>query len=136
MLSVRNGPLRARLKIARAARHHELCMSPERVEYFLDSRQTNSRPASPSCGIDKDDCPIFAESTRGFGAIPHAPSLMLWRSEERRVGKSVDLGGRRIIKKKKGRTYDVKCNLMKKEYMRGIRRYEVLSMGGGGVLSE
>src|SRR5688572_31545232 len=24
-----------------------------------------------------------------------------WRSEERRVGKSVDLGGRRIIKKKK-----------------------------------
>src|SRR5256884_10005759 len=28
-------------------------------------------------------------------------SLRLWRSEERRVGKSVDLGGRRIIKKKK-----------------------------------
>src|SRR2546427_10857112 len=27
-----------------------------------------------------------------------------WRSEERRVGKSVDLGGRRIIKKKKKRT--------------------------------
>src|SRR3990167_11236174 len=27
--------------------------------------------------------------------------LDLWRSEERRVGKSVDLGGRRIIKKKK-----------------------------------
>ena len=28
-------------------------------------------------------------------------SLILFRSEERRVGKSVDLGGRRIIKKKK-----------------------------------
>src|SRR2546422_11269135 len=28
------------------------------------------------------------------------------RSEERRVGKSVDLGGRRIIKKKKKRTSD------------------------------
>ena len=27
--------------------------------------------------------------------------LILSRSEERRVGKSVDLGGRRIIKKKK-----------------------------------
>src|SRR5256886_17393284 len=28
-----------------------------------------------------------------------------WRSEERRVGKSVDLGGRRIIKKKKKSWY-------------------------------
>ena len=28
-------------------------------------------------------------------------SFKIWRSEERRVGKSVDLGGRRIIKKKK-----------------------------------
>src|SRR2546430_15122095 len=27
----------------------------------------------------------------------------VWRSEERRVGKSVDLGGRRIIKKKKNK---------------------------------
>src|SRR6266852_862293 len=77
MLSLRNGRLRARLKFARAARHHELCLCPERVEYFLDSRQTNSCPASPSCGIDKDDCPIFAESTRGFRVIPHASSLML-----------------------------------------------------------
>src|SRR5690242_21780711 len=27
-------------------------------------------------------------------------TITIWRSEERRVGKSVDLGGRRIIKKK------------------------------------
>src|SRR2546430_17181280 len=31
-------------------------------------------------------------------------TVQLRRSEERRVGKSVDLGGRRIIKKKKNRT--------------------------------
>src|SRR5271167_5066872 len=31
------------------------------------------------------------------------------RSEERRVGKSVDLGGRRIIKKKKNKTLHIVC---------------------------
>ena len=40
------------------------------------------------------------------------PQALLHRSEERRVGKSVDLGGRRIIKKKKkerrGRRYTLK----------------------------
>src|SRR5687768_18496871 len=34
--------------------------------------------------------------------LTHAPHH--YRSEERRVGKSVDLGGRRIIKKKKNKT--------------------------------
>src|SRR2546426_9483875 len=34
---------------------------------------------------------------------PGGPNYMRLRSEERRVGKSVDLGGRRIIKKKKRR---------------------------------
>ena len=33
-------------------------------------------------------------------------SLVRVRSEERRVGKGVDLGGRRIIKKKKGKSPD------------------------------
>src|SRR2546422_11563874 len=38
------------------------------------------------------------------GAVGSAElSIVLVRSEERRVGKSVDLGGRRIIKKKKCR---------------------------------
>src|SRR2546429_9116344 len=41
--------------------------------------------------------PIFSGC---FGAAP-ASQCWLKRSEERRVGKSVDLGGRRIIKKKK-----------------------------------
>src|SRR2546426_6624241 len=56
---------------------------------------------------------VDANGTIGLvGAEPHPPynrpplSKALWkgdpeRSEERRVGKSVDLGGRRIIKKKK-----------------------------------
>src|SRR3712207_9484164 len=35
------------------------------------------------------------------GRVPAAPLGGHGRSEERRVGKSVDLGGRRIIKKKK-----------------------------------
>ena len=33
----------------------------------------------------------------------------LWGSEERRVGKGVDLGGRRIIKKKTTRRYMLDC---------------------------
>src|SRR5437870_12985341 len=36
------------------------------------------------------------------------------RSEERRVGKSVDLGGRRIIKKKKERKKDTKLHTNKR----------------------
>src|SRR3712207_8681650 len=35
--------------------------------------------------------------------VEHADVRVVMRSEERRVGKSVDLGGRRIIKKKKHR---------------------------------
>src|SRR6266403_1114957 len=78
LLSLRNGSLRARLKFARAVRHHELCLHPERFEYFLDSRQTKACPACSSRGIDKDDCRIFTESTCGIRVIPHAFSLMLW----------------------------------------------------------
>src|SRR2546421_12123690 len=39
-----------------------------------------------------------------FGILEHDAFFFPLRSEERRVGKSVDLGGRRIIKKKKRRT--------------------------------
>ena len=38
----------------------------------------------------------------------YEPPLKFLRSEERRVGKSVDLGGRRIIKKKKKNKYKKK----------------------------
>src|SRR2546422_7662911 len=53
------------------------------------------------------DYHLFAYSDKGGGGIrkinPSEPpgSSFSVRSEERRVGKSVDLGGRRIIKKKK-----------------------------------
>src|ERR1700738_2632698 len=70
--------MRAGLQLARAVRHHELCLYPERFEYLLDSRQTNARPASPSCGIDKDDRRIFGKNTGGIGAVSHPFSLMLW----------------------------------------------------------
>src|SRR5574343_1621195 len=39
----------------------------------------------------------------------------LWRSEERRVGKGVDLGGRRIIKKKKKKKKKVKDGRKRKK---------------------
>src|SRR2546430_16723085 len=43
-----------------------------------------------------------ATAARAIGAtMSRRPAPWLGRSEERRVGKSVDLGGRRIIKKKK-----------------------------------
>src|SRR4051794_41342732 len=46
-------------------------------------------------------------------------SLRVGRSEERRVGKSVDLGGRRIIKKKKKKkSSETKRKRWKKERMR------------------
>src|SRR3712207_7660335 len=38
---------------------------------------------------------------RGAALRPLVPTLPTERSEERRVGKGVDLGGRRIIKKKR-----------------------------------
>src|SRR5258708_22306516 len=56
-------------------------------------------------------CSAIADGFNGFATHLANHDVMLWavsraplaklRSEERRVGKSVDLGGRRIIKKKK-----------------------------------
>src|SRR5437016_11279027 len=40
-------------------------------------------------------------ATSGRRSVKAVPTWGVLRSEERRVGKSVDLGGRRIIKKKK-----------------------------------
>src|SRR6202012_6240948 len=44
-----------------------------------------------------------SRSSKGLGIAVQQAFSQLVRSEERRVGKSVDLGGRRIIKKKKKR---------------------------------
>src|SRR5262252_10782448 len=52
-------------------------------------------------------CPCTAPGSKDVGAaVALEDRLRRERSEERRVGKSVDLGGRRIIKKKKKK---VKC---------------------------
>src|SRR6266446_10053154 len=63
-------------------------------------------------GVQTCALPISSSRTTGSGGrssgCPSPPSrapwtacAATWGSEERRVGKSVDLGGRRIIKKKK-----------------------------------
>ena len=48
------------------------------------------------------------EQTLGSRSSTPGGSTETWRSEERRVGKSVDLGGRRIIKKKKNKKKEKK----------------------------
>src|SRR5438067_3063045 len=57
-------------------------------------------------GVQTCALPIFSEAhdSRYAGWFPAWPDIKRrLRSEERRVGKSVDLGGRRIIKKKKNK---------------------------------
>src|SRR5437016_13789380 len=68
--------------------------------FFFSSRRRHTRLVSD---WSSDVC----SSDLGFTSLTFCGALMLpptrtgARSEERRVGKSVDLGGRRIIKKKK-----------------------------------
>src|SRR5689334_23460365 len=58
-----------------------------------------TRGARDGSGTTKDKRLVSHQNlSPGIGGSPY-----LFRSEERRVGKSVDLGGRRIIKKKKKR---------------------------------
>src|SRR3989454_5886338 len=98
--------------------------------FFFSSRRRHTRLqgdwSSDVCSSDlpqekSSPAPSSSSSvTCAFAGIPSAsptkststssttaPSTSPWRalrSEERRVGKSVDLGGRRIIKKKKRKT--------------------------------
>src|SRR5574337_1962894 len=69
--------------------------------FFFSSRRRHTRLSgdwsSDVCSSDLDPYTTCAPASRA-GASPAAGTT---RSEERRVGKSVDLGGRRIIKKKK-----------------------------------
>src|SRR5207302_2875608 len=77
------------------------------VEFFFSSRRRHTRFSrdwsSDVCSSDLFESRLkkmianFVEIRTGL--VPGGCPLMN-RSEERRVGKSVDLGGRRIIKKK------------------------------------
>src|SRR2546429_7989485 len=60
--------------------------------FFRSAGTTRKQFAVANAAIYPDPCHL---NTLTSGTVP--------RSEERRVGKSVDLGGRRIIKKKKRR---------------------------------
>src|SRR3712207_9201062 len=62
--------------------------------------------ASNGCSFSSRACGAWSVATQSI-APERSPSTSARRSrsEERRVGKSVDLGGRRIIKKKKTDTY-------------------------------
>src|SRR2546430_17154781 len=71
--------------------------------------------ALPISGI-REDSGIYEGWTVPLDYDPMLAKLIAYaptRSEERRVGKSVDLGGRRIIKKKKNNKYMIagKCLL-------------------------
>src|SRR2546422_10715350 len=63
----------------------------------LEHRDARKAPDSAAARPRLDDREERVKTLRGE------------RSEERRVGKSVDLGGRRIIKKKKKKKRYVKC---------------------------
>src|SRR5215217_8361618 len=72
--------------------------------FFFSSRRRHTRYwrdwSSDVCSSDL--CLRCRRGRRGRGArVGRARASPRRRSEERRVGKSVDLGGRRIIKKKK-----------------------------------
>src|SRR5439155_10845879 len=89
------------------------------IRFFFSSRRRHTRwPrdwSSDVCSSDLDEHvelhgvneEIVGRNGQPFEGGGHrlAGRLVDIRSEERRVGKSVDLGGRRIIKKKKKRTW-------------------------------
>ena len=60
--------------------------------------RSNSAPMTTSEGRNTNET-ITLNVGHSLKGLPTQPPVS--RSEERRVGKSVDLGGRRIIKKKK-----------------------------------
>src|SRR5256884_6798525 len=77
----------------------------ELVTYYKECKDAGTLPAIPGAVIITSEkrftfTPVAGHHDLGLLQIPEE------RSEERRVGKSVDLGGRRIIKKKKKRCVD------------------------------
>src|SRR5438132_11197002 len=88
------------------------------VFFFFSSRRRHTRSlcdwSSDVCSSDLKQATEYAPDA---GILPEVGAVVFdeahelegvagsyFRSEERRVGKSVDLGGRRIIKKKKKKT--------------------------------
>src|SRR5215210_8501570 len=73
--------------------------------FFFSSRRRHTRYigdwSSDVCSSDLTCSPTPRATSSASSAAGCPPSIERVRSEERRVGKSVDLGGRRIIKKKK-----------------------------------
>src|SRR5882724_13030754 len=68
--------------------------------FFFSSRRRHTRCLSDwSSDVCSSD--LQSRSRARPKHREHKHPARLWRSEERRVGKGVDLGGRRIIKKKK-----------------------------------
>src|SRR5215203_7191381 len=97
-----------------------LAVKSVRGFFFFSSRRRHTRYwrdwSSDVCSSDLGRWPCPTASPRCFSSPP-VRSPPPTRSEERRVGKSVDLGGRRIIKKKKKnqRTKHQTTNLKNKE---------------------
>src|SRR5471030_3379649 len=80
-------------------------MPPDKMFFFFSSRRRHTRCLSDwvqTCAL-----PIFLVVRRSVHCeqLGRVPAVLARgsRSEERRVGKSVDLGGRRIIKKKRNK---------------------------------
>src|SRR6476661_5147630 len=93
------------------------------IFFFFSSRRRHTRFkcdwSSDVCSSDLrgDRMTLVEKVARALcAAVPGTGNV---RSEERRVGKSVDLGGRRIIKKKKKRNIKI---LLKFLYVRGVIR--------------
>src|SRR5579864_9603785 len=76
--------------------------------FFFSSRRRHTRL---TCDWSSDVCSSDLERMSGSQPTQNTtflfsgnPTFLFGRSEERRVGKGVDLGGRRIIKKKTRKT--------------------------------
>src|SRR5215475_15652001 len=78
-------------------------MSADVCFFFFSSRRRHTRFSHDwSSDVCSSDLELYTLRRKlGPLARPVGWAHFLLRSEERRVGKSVDLGGRRIIKKKK-----------------------------------
>src|SRR5438270_10647125 len=79
--------------------------------FFFSSRRRHTRfDCDWSSDVCSSDLPVislhhgrWAKNIITYCGLSMRPPAPAGRSEERRVGKSVDLGGRRIIKKKKNK---------------------------------
>src|SRR6266496_5781737 len=81
-------------------------------DLYVTGVQTCALPISSCCS-----CRTAATSTgrAGSGEWTRLQGRRCGRSEERRVGKGVDLGGRRLIKKKKKKRNKTKKNKQQKK---------------------